>query len=127
MRHDFSATITGFSDPFTVQRRQPGKVVRGRYQRSKVTEKFTACGSMQPLAPRDLERLPEGTRANEGKKLYTECPLRVSEVPNPGQPGEIHEESDHVLWQGEEYEVRAVDDWTAQAGYFKYFLIKAGQ
>ena len=127
MRHDFSSTIAAFSDPFTVERREPGKVVRGRYQRGAVSETFPASGSLQPMTPRDLERLPEGTRTNGAKKLYTTCKLLVGEVPNKGQEGDQFQESDHITFEGEDYEVKGEDDWGSQAGYFKFFLIKAGQ
>ena len=124
MRRDFSGTIARLgSDEFTVKRRADGEFINGRYERPVDADtEFPATGSVQVMTPRELQILPEATRARETRKLYTTCELKTG-----GADAPKGKEPDHIVYQGTEYEVQAVGDWKRQGNYFKYLLVKAGQ
>lgn len=109
-------------DDFIVKRRADGEFIEGRYQRpTDADTEFPETGSVQVLSPRELQILPEATRSKETRKLYAECELKTGSIETNGK------EPDHVVFNGTEYEVQSVADWSQQAGYFKYLLMKVGQ
>ena len=122
-RRNFGKVIARLGkDDFIVKRRADGEFIEGRYRRPTGADtEFPATGSVQVMTPRELQILPEGTRALAKRKLYTECELKTGSIETNGK------EPDHVVFNGTEYEVQSVADWSQQAGYFKYLLMKAGQ
>lgn len=121
---DLSPTLDRLGrDEFTVKRRADGEFINGRYERpTDADTEFPATGSMQVMTPRELQILPEATRARETRKLYTTCELKAG-----GTSAVKGKEPDHIVYQGTEYEVQAVGDWQQQGNYFKYLLVKTGQ
>lgn len=73
---------------------------------------FTADAHVQPATPKDLRMLPENERTIESIAIYTVDGLRTSDV-STGQMADV------VTWSGRTWRVRAVESWTAQAGYAK--------
>ncbi len=124
MRRDFSGTIDRLGgDAFIVKRRADGEFINGRYERpTDADTEFPATGSVQVMTPRELQILPEATRALETRKLFTTCELKAG-----GTSALKGKEPDHIVYQGTDYEVQTVGDWKQQANYFKYLLVKAGQ
>lgn len=124
MKRDFSGVIARLgNDEFTVKRRADGEFINGRYERPTGADtEFPATGSVQVMTPRELQILPEATRAASSRKLYTTCELKVG-----GADAPKGKEPDHIVYEGIEYEVQAVGDWKRQGNYFKYLLVKAGQ
>lgn len=67
-----------------------------------------AC--VQPLTPRELERLPEGLRSRELRHVWTAAALKVADGVNV---------PDLVAIDGASWEVQAVEDWVAFGGLCK--------
>lgn len=63
-------------------------------------------GSWQPAPADVIERLPDGERAQAVYEVITTTPLRTSDV--GGQTP-----ADVVVVDGDEWQVRHVEDWTA--------------
>lgn len=98
--------------------RQEGQWVRGRWECCE-TEEFEILGSLQPLSPRDIERLPEGVRSNAEFELYTRTCLRI-EKSDTYAP-------DTVLFRGQKYGIQGGEDWSHIGDYYLYILTKAAQ
>jgi hypothetical protein len=67
---------------------------------------------VQPLGPREVQRMPEGIRHRQLLRVYALAELRTS------APGEA-KDGDRFVHQGVTYEVVKVEDWSAQGGYWK--------
>ena len=74
---------------------------------------------VQPSSPREVEQLPEGERVRESITVYTGSALIASSVDNANR-------GDEVSWDGRRYQVRVVEDWTAQAQYSKSICVRVG-
>ena len=96
-------------------KRTSGFYDRGVYQR-RGTELSWHKGNFQPSGQRDIERLPEGSRADGSVVLFTCVSMRTAEA---GQGV-----ADRVLFKGTEYEVSTVEAWPS---HYRYVLTKVGQ
>jgi hypothetical protein len=84
----------------------------------KLAAPFTIEASVQPLRGNEVDRLPEGLRTRELKKLYTSTEL------NGSAPGE---EPDRVTIDGEVWEVATVERWAELGNYWKVMIAKLGR
>lgn len=82
--------------------RPTGAFVAGVWTPAAATA-FTLQASATQASGRDLQRLPEGRRTTGGIRLITTTELRVG---------------DRVTWQGSDYEVGAVANWSAVGGFW---------
>jgi hypothetical protein len=73
-------------------------------------------GNFMPAGQKQIERLPEGTRADGAQTLYTDADLRTGEAPN--------QVADRVMYNGTEYAVSATSGW---ASHNWYVMTKVGQ
>jgi len=111
-------TVAHFSHCLTVIRREPGEYVEGRYCETKPTT-FEAFGCVQPTTPREIELLPEGTRADGAVTIWIDCDLKIG--------GQRDKEPDRILFRGVEYEARSEADWFHHGAFRRYVCTKAGQ
>ena len=96
--------------PITVTRAAAGTYVLGRFVPGAAQVIDGQRGNIQPLTGKELQQLPEGDRQREAKKIYTAFALQNGDVVRAG---------------GVDYEVQAVEDWTAFAlPHFKARLVR---
>ncbi len=116
--NDFRRTIHNFGMTLTVTRYSPATLVKGRVQAPQVESTFDVCGSIQPMAPKDLQLLPEGSRVEGLKKLYTHDELKTLEdVGESNFP-------DRLEYRGATYKVDRELDWIDHGCYHKYVLVR---
>ena len=96
-------------------KRTEGFYERGIYQRNSSALSWHQ-GNIQPASKAQIERLPEGGRADGAITIYTQSTHRTAAAPN--------DLADRVLYQGVEYEISAVEHWPA---YNEYLCTKVGQ
>lgn len=82
------------------------------------TSTLSAKGSMQPASGRDLQRLPEGSRARESRVFYTDTLLYT---------GTPDHEADRVAADGFVWEVGNCEAWGDLGNYYKAVLLKVGR
>jgi hypothetical protein len=85
-------------EAITITRTAAGTYTDGRYVPGS-SQDLDARGNIQPLSGIELQQLPEGDRQKEVKKIYTAFALQNSDVV--------------TRQDGIQYEVQAVEDWTA--------------
>jgi hypothetical protein len=113
--------VLGASDAVLVSRRDPGAYdpLTGLWTRG-VASEFTVDAHVQPATRRDVDLLPEGERAREAIAVYTPAELRTSEVA-------LGLEADTLAWSGRTWEVRRLEDWSAQAGYYRAVAVRLAE
>lgn len=112
---NFTPNIASFATgTYTVTRRGPTTVgADGRVDLAS-SSTLSILASVQPLGGRDLERLPEGLRVGERRKMYTGTVLKVSDTP------------DVVAIDGADWEVETCLDYQVLGAYSKYLIRKVG-
>lgn len=95
--------------------RTEGFYAQGVYQRT-MTNTTWGRGNIQPASQRDVERLPEGARADGAVTLFTLDQLKTTESPNSV--------ADRILVNGTEYEVSSGEYWPS---HNRYLCTKVGQ
>lgn len=96
-------------------KRAQGFYDRGVYVR--LTPDLTCHrGNFQPAAQKDIQRLPEGSRADGAVTLYSDVEHKTAEAPN--------QVADRILYNGTEYEVSTAEYWSS---HNRYILTKVGQ
>ncbi|HKI87200.1 MAG TPA: hypothetical protein VKA53_10715 [Thermoanaerobaculia bacterium] len=81
------------------------------------TSTFDAVVSVQPLSLRSAQMLAEGIRQRARFVLYGGDEL-IATDPSTGQRG------DTFVRGGRTYEIVAIEDWSAQGGYFRSVAAK---
>lgn len=99
---------------YTVKRRGPTVYVNGRRVVQAPTL-LTVTGTLVPLTPLEVKRLPDGLRDSETQNLFTATKL-VS-----AQDGS---EPDGVVVDGRDYAVEKVTRWDAAGGFFVALLVR---
>ena len=95
--------------------RSEGFYERGVYR--KTGTKITwQKGNVQPSAKADIDRLPEGSRADGAVTVFTHAFMHTANAPN--------QVADRIMYQGIVYEVSAVEYWP---GHNRYVCTKVGQ
>jgi hypothetical protein len=104
-----------------VTRPTAGSYVSGRWVPGS-TGAVTVIASVQPdrARPDELLHLPEGDRAREGIRLYTDTHLYTSDEAS-GTPADL------VEWQGEQWEVVRVESWPLHIGHYKVLALRIGR
>lgn len=102
--------------PFTVRRTS----YRRRNGASVSAEQLLpASGCIHPGTPEMVQLLPEENRQEEFIAVYTDFPLSLGE--NPG--GAEYSVPDRILWQGQEWRLARLRDWSA-LGYYQGLAVK---
>lgn len=101
---DLSSVVDSLaSGTYAVTRRAAGSVTNGIYTPGGTTT-LSVKASVQPVQPEEVQRLPEGTRINDAKAVYSAFPLKAASEAG-GTPGDL------ITIEGAPYEVVAVKDW----------------
>jgi hypothetical protein len=116
--NDFRRTIHNFGMTLEVTRFQSPTIVKGRVQAPVVDSTFEICGSIQPMTPKDLQLLPEGSRVEGLKKLYTDAELKTLEDPGGSDM------PDRIEYRDVVYKVDRTSDWHDHGCYHKYVLVR---
>ena len=72
--------------------------------------------TIQPMTPREIEKLPEGERSTEMIKIYTGTELKIAVVNGLA--------ADIITYNGNKYEVTGVEDWSKING-IKHYKVRA--
>jgi hypothetical protein len=108
------AASTWYRDCFQLKRSN-GFYEKGVYRRIN-SELSNHRGNIQPASKAQVERLPEGMRADGAISIFTDLVMRTADPPN--------QVADRVMVKGIEYEVGDVERW---ASYNEYVCAKVGQ
>lgn len=112
---NFAPNIAAFlTGTYTVTRRGPTTVGADGIADAATASTFTITASVQPLRGRELQRLPEGLRVAERRKLYTSTSLKVIGAP------------DVVSIDGDDWEVESVENYSQLGNYYKVVVAKVG-
>lgn len=116
-----SSVLASFAVPFDIVRRPPIARAAGRVTDAGEPQKLKGEGSFQPITGQDLQRLPEGQRADATIALFTDSELLTGKVPGT--------RPDHVIPRGKVYEgvLFEVQSWQPWPNHHRYLLIKVGQ
>lgn len=112
-------TIDRFASDYTVRRPGATTYVAGFPQQASATTR-TVRAMVRPATGRDLERLPEGDRANETKRIWATSELFGVDVQG-GRAADVFE------IDGDDWELRVV--WTSQpqGNYWSALAQRVGQ
>ena len=107
-----------FRKPFTIKRTVAGSYVSGVYVEG-VESTITIQASVQPMSGTDIVSIPEGRRASDMVKVYTDSDLFGQGDAGTGQS------PDRLVYRGKEYEISSKDpNQNDVINHFKYYAIK---
>jgi hypothetical protein len=79
-----------------------------------------SSGVIQPVTPRERERLPEGDQMSEAVAVYSVTPLSAGD--------DQEQKPDRIAYHGLVYEIKSVEPWGDDtAGYCKALAVLAGR
>lgn len=113
---DFGWCLEQIGEPIVIVRARPQIMENGRTIGNIAAELIPAVASVQPATQSELEHLPEGLRAKGWMTYFG--PVRVQTVDTAAT-----RVADRVRYNGQEYQVESVDDWS-QAGYYRASLMR---
>jgi hypothetical protein len=111
-------------ESITITRQSKGEWVDGVFVPGG-TYDFTIQGIIQPLGPRDVERLPEAARTVARFSLYADTDQEVLELTDLDKPAA----ADRVTWHGRSYGLVALGEWAhfgGTASHREYALVEVG-
>lgn len=115
---DLSAVIASFvTGTYTVTRSSVSAYGSDGRLDAPTTSTFTIDACAQPLSGRDLQRLPEGLRAQELLAVWSPVELKTQ---GPGQ------DPDSVEIGGESWQVQKVERWDTLGAYWYAVVAKTG-
>lgn len=103
------------SRKYPLKRTSGGEYVDGIWQ-STGDENLEVKGSVQPLTGREIQRIPEGRRNTERKKIYT------GDLLQPGESDTL-KNADEITIDGDIFQVETVEPWN---GHYKAMLVWKG-
>jgi hypothetical protein len=113
---DLSAAILGVATgTYTVTRNAGASYDANGWLVAGTTSTLTITACVQPLAGREVQRLPEGKRNREARAVFTPTPLSAG----PNLP-------DQIQIDGSTWEVDSVQDWEALGGFCRAVVLKMG-
>jgi hypothetical protein len=116
---DVSRTVLRFATAHTLRRPGAATYVDGRPDDA-VYSSSTIRAVVQPAAAGDMRRLPEGDREDAAIRVFSTSELRVVDVASGTGP-------DVIVYQGVEWEFRAVDAFDQHGAYWDGVAIRRGQ
>jgi len=110
--------MSSFRKPQLITRQTPGSYISGVWVPG-TDSTFTIMASVQPLSDKDLVNLPEGRRASDVIKLYTDTVLLTVEDKGENQ------QPDKIEWRGFDYEISSVSVRQMDViNHYRYFATK---
>lgn len=112
-------TIGAFASNYTVTRYAAGthSNTTGRFTPGS-TSTLTIRASVQPASPSDVERLPEGMRGRDARRVYTETQLF------PVRQGAQPRQADTLVIDGYVYEVADVNYWDKVMPHYRCIAVR---
>lgn len=116
---DLSSVVLSFQNATLSVERSP----RATYESgdpvvdSDEVETLSAPATVQPATGRDLKRVPEGLRTEDGIVAFTAVELLTASATN---------EPDLVTYRGEVYQVAKVERWDDSGAYWRSICTKVG-
>lgn len=117
MLNDLSDAVLECSVPIVVTRWAPAPIVKGRKQGKPACHQFRMMASVQPMGQKELQRLPEGSKASGAVMVYAERRMLTVEQ-NQGGP------ADEFCYKGVNYQVKLVEDWFDLGGYYAIMAVR---
>jgi hypothetical protein len=114
---DVSSIISSVASTYTVTRRAAASYSNGRAVAPSPST-FTIRAVVLEMSGRDLQRLPEGLRAEGLKSIWTTTELKT-------QGGGF--EPDTLVIKGDTYQVERVFDWSDLANCWHIIVAKVGR
>lgn len=112
--------VPNFSEDVTLIRVPKGGYdSKGRWK-AQDPETKTIKASVHPASDEDLVKVDEGRRTRGGIKIYTDVLLQTASVGDQHQP-------DIIEWQGNQFQVETIDNWSGYGFYYKALATKMGQ
>jgi hypothetical protein len=111
---DLSDVVLDFAEALTVTRTPRATYNSAGDPTSTAATSLTVQAGWQPATGRDLRRVPEGLRTEEGVVLFSVDQLRTA--------GSTYE-ADVVTVEGESYQVANVERW---GSYWRAIAVKVG-
>lgn len=107
-----------FRKPQTIKRTVAGAYVNGVFVEGSEST-ITISASVQPVSGQDMVAVPEGRRASDMVKLYTDSDLFCQGDAGSGQS------PDRLVWRGKEYEIYTKDVCQMSViNHYKYYAVK---
>lgn len=107
-----------FRKPFTVKRTVAGAYINGVYVEGPEST-ITIQASVQPVSGQDLVAIPEGRRASDMVKIYTDSDLFGQGDAGSGQS------PDRLTYRGKDYEIYTKEpNQMGIVSHYKYYAIK---
>lgn len=107
-----------FRKPFSVKRTVAGGYTNGVYVEG-AESTITIQASVQPVSGQDLVAIPEGRRASDMVKIYTDSDLFGQGDAGTGQS------PDRLVYRGKEYEIYTKDvNQSDVIPHYKMFAVK---
>lgn len=103
----------------TLKRFSGGAWIDGRWADEQPTD-VALTANVQPMGGKQKQTLPEGDRTREAIHIWATSQMRPVEREN-GKPG------DRVEWEGKEYEIINVQDWSYNGNYWEADAVKVEQ
>lgn len=100
-----------------VTRYYPPEVARGRVQSAPREQALRVRASVQPMAAKEIQFLPEGMRNQGTVAVYTKAELFTLKTSECDLP-------DQFDYRGVRYEVYSVEDWLDLGGYYKVIAVR---
>lgn len=104
-----------FTKTYTIKRdRNVEQTVKGK-RVDDVWDEFTITASVQPLRPDEvLDEAPGGERNRHGIRVYSSVQLLTGDQ-------RTGKKADRIVFNGEEFEVQTVEDWTQHSLSQKHY------
>lgn len=107
-----------FRKPFTIKRTVAGAYVNGVYVEG-AESTITIQASVQPISGTDMVVIPEGRRASDIVKIYTDSDLFGQGDAGSGQS------PDRLVYRGADYEISTKDPNQSDViNHYRYYAIK---
>lgn len=111
-------------ESITVTRQRPGAWTDGVFVPGRPYN-LTIQGIVQPIGPRDVERLPEAARTKAMFSLHADTQQPVLQLTDLDKPAA----ADRITWHGQSYGLIALGDWAhfgGTASHRAYALVEVG-
>jgi len=113
MLEDLSDAVLDCSAPIVVTRYEEPTIVNGRKTAQPECCKLSIMASVSPLPSKEMERLPEGTKAKGAKLVISPERMYTVQVDENRPADEIH-------YGGVDYIVHSVSEWFELGGFYAY-------
>lgn len=112
---DLSSVVLDFADDYVVTRRGPTMYGSDGKADAPSSTTLTVKAVVHPANGRDLQRLPEGARADETIAVFTVAELKTAATAN---------EPDLISVGGRSFEIVHVEPWDVLGNFFRCLAMR---